>query len=224
MSSIKESLRNSSFAQRIGYVLGATYLVVGIAGFAVTGGVGFFATSGKPLIAFDLNPAHNIVHLLIGVALIGAARARDNVSRGVSTVIGAVYLLVGIAGLFIVGKGINILALNHADNGLHIASAAVLLVTGLGLIGRRKSADDTSVADVEPTASITQVATPARSAATTSPRVSAGSTVAKGGVYRCSCHQFAVLLEAGGTLPTCTVGRGHSYRYAGRPRSKSRAS
>ncbi len=35
--------RNRSVAQTIGYLFGATYLLVGLLGFAVTGGVGFAA-------------------------------------------------------------------------------------------------------------------------------------------------------------------------------------
>jgi hypothetical protein len=45
--------------------------------------------------------------------------------------VGAVYLLVGILGLFLVGSEANILALNSADNVLHFASAVVLLGIGL---------------------------------------------------------------------------------------------
>jgi hypothetical protein len=46
--------------------------------------------------------------------------------------VGAVYLAVGAAGLFLVGTEANIIALNGADNVLHFASALLLLGVGLG--------------------------------------------------------------------------------------------
>lgn len=46
-------------------------------------------------------------------------------------VFGAVYLAVGAIGLAAVGQGWNILAINHADNGLHFATAAVAIGVAL---------------------------------------------------------------------------------------------
>ncbi|WP_029290268.1 DUF4383 domain-containing protein [Cellulomonas sp. HZM] len=116
----------------VGTVFGAVYLLVGVAGFFVTSGVAFAATEGKALVVFDVNPLHNIVHLLIGALLFFAARASATASRAANTTVGAVYLLVGVLGLFLVGSGANILALNGADNVLHFASAVLLLAVGLG--------------------------------------------------------------------------------------------
>lgn len=115
----------------VGTIFGVVYLLVGLAGFVVTGGVSFAATEGEPLIVFDVNPLHNIVHLLIGAALLIAARSSVRAAKGMNTTIGAVYLLVGILGLFLVGSSANILALNGADNVLHFASAILLLGVGL---------------------------------------------------------------------------------------------
>ena len=116
----------------LGAVFGAVYLLVGLAGFFVTSGVAFAATTGKALIIFDVNPLHNIIHLLIGAALLLAATRSVPAARGVNTTVGAVYLLVGIVGLFLVGSSANIIALNGADNVLHLASAVLLLGVGLG--------------------------------------------------------------------------------------------
>ena len=115
----------------LGTIFGIVYLLVGVAGFFVTTGVSFVATEGKPLVVFDVNPLHNIVHLAIGAALFFAARASVSASKAVNTTVGAVYLLVGILGLFLVGSAANILALNGADNVLHFASAILLLGVGL---------------------------------------------------------------------------------------------
>ena len=57
-------------------VFGAVYVLVGLLGFAVTGGVGFIATEGGLLLGvFQVNPLHNIAHLLIGAALLIAGFA-----------------------------------------------------------------------------------------------------------------------------------------------------
>ena len=113
-------------------VFGAVYLLVGLLGFAVTGGVGFIATQGGLLLGiFEVNPLHNIAHLLIGAALLIAGLASTRAAKGVNITIGAVYLLLGIVGFFLVGTALNILALNTFDHFLHLASAIVLLGVGL---------------------------------------------------------------------------------------------
>ena len=112
-------------------VFGAVYLLVGLAGFAVTSGVGFFATKGPDLIIFAVNPLHNVIHLAIGAALLLAGLKSVPAARSVNTTVGAVYLLVGILGLFLLDSAANIIALNGADNVLHLASAILLLGVGL---------------------------------------------------------------------------------------------
>jgi hypothetical protein len=117
----------------VAVIFGAVYLLVGLLGFAVTGGVGFIATDGGLLLGiFEVNPLHNIAHLLIGAALLIAGLASVRAAKGVNVTIGAVYLLLGIVGFFLVGTAANILALNTADHFLHLASAIVLLGVGLG--------------------------------------------------------------------------------------------
>ncbi len=121
-----------SLAQIVGLVFGATYLLVGLVGFAVTTGVGFAADEGDLLLGlFEINPLHNIVHLLVGAALLWGAMKGTNAARAVNATVGATYLLVGIVGLFITDSEVNILAINHADNVLHLASAAILLTAGM---------------------------------------------------------------------------------------------
>lgn len=114
-------------------VFGAVYLLVGLLGFAVTGGVGFLATDGGLLLGvFAVNPLHNIAHLLIGAALLVAGLSNARAAKTVNIVVGAAYLLLGVAGFFLVGTPANILALNVPDHFLHLGSAIVLLGVGLG--------------------------------------------------------------------------------------------
>lgn len=116
----------------LGTLFGAVYVLVGLLGFAVTGGVGFLATEGGLLLGiFEVNPLHNIAHLLIGVALLIAGLSNARAAKSANTTVGAVYLLLGVVGFFIAGTALNILALNTADHFLHLASAIVLLGVGL---------------------------------------------------------------------------------------------
>lgn len=124
---------SSSPNRLVATIFGAVYLLVGLLGFAVTGGVGFISDQGGLLLGiFEVNPLHNVAHLLIGAALLVAGLANARAAKGVNTTVGAVYLLLGIVGFFLVGTAANILALNTADHFLHLASAVVLLGVGLG--------------------------------------------------------------------------------------------
>lgn len=115
----------------VAYVLGAVYLLLGLVGFAINSDFADKNTNDKLLGLFEINGLHNVVHLLIGVALLAAARAGYRAARSMNMAVGAVYLLVGIIGLFILNSSANILSLNAADNALHIGSAIVLLAVGL---------------------------------------------------------------------------------------------
>jgi len=126
----------SSPNRLVATIFGAVYILVGLLGFAVTGGVGFIATEGGLLLGiFEVNPLHNIAHLLIGAALLIAGIVSARAAKIVNIVVGATYLLLGIVGFFLVGTALNILALNTFDHFLHLASAIVLL--GVGLAAER---------------------------------------------------------------------------------------
>ena len=123
----------------VGVIFGAVYLLVGLLGFAATGGVGFVSTDGGLLLGvFEVNPLHNIVHLVIGAALLIAGVSSVRAAKGTNGTVGAVYLLVGIVGFFIADTAANILALNTADHILHLGSALVLL--GVSLAADKETA------------------------------------------------------------------------------------
>lgn len=114
-------------------IFGAVYVVVGLLGFVVTGGVQFLATQGGLLLGiFEVNPFHNVAHLLIGGALLIGGLSTVSAAKTVNTVIGAAYLALGVVGFFLVNTSLNVLALNTADHFLHLGSAIVLLGVGLG--------------------------------------------------------------------------------------------
>jgi uncharacterized protein DUF4383 len=122
--------------RRFAQVFGVVYVLVGLIGFVVTGFGGFASSEpGGSVLIFDVNPLHNLVHLAVGAAWL-ASSARVETARTISLVIGATYLAVAVLGLFITGNGdLNILALNQADNVLHLLSGALGLY--FGLAGRR---------------------------------------------------------------------------------------
>jgi Domain of unknown function (DUF4383) len=121
--------------QRFAQVFGAVYLLVGLLGFAFTGFANFAGTSDDKLLLFGVNPLHNIVHLAVGALWLASSRSEAG-ARTVSILIGAVYLVVGVLGLFVNGSSdLNLLNINQPDNALHLASAALGLY--FGLAGRR---------------------------------------------------------------------------------------
>lgn len=120
-------------ARNFGFIFGAAYIVVGLVGFALTGLSDFAASDGHMLLFFEVNPLHNIVHLLIGAGMVGAAFAGEFAARRVTALVVATYAVVGVLGFFLVDQeALNIFALNHADNALHLLSAA----TGLLVLTR----------------------------------------------------------------------------------------
>ncbi|NNC11584.1 DUF4383 domain-containing protein [Planctomonas sp. JC2975] len=115
-------------------IFGAVYLLVGVLGFFVTSGVGFVSAQGGLLLGiFEVNPLHNVAHLLIGAALLITGLISVPAAKAMNIIIGAAYLLLGIVGFFIVNTAANVLALNTPDHFLHLASAIVLLAVGLSM-------------------------------------------------------------------------------------------
>ena len=114
-------------------IFGAVYLLVGVLGLFVAGGNVIGEEGGLLLGVFQVNHLHNIALLLIVAALLNAGLRSTPPAKATNTTVGAVYLLLGIVGFFIVDTALNILALNTADHFLHLASAIVLLGTGLAL-------------------------------------------------------------------------------------------
>jgi len=117
-------------------VFGAVYTLVGLAGFFVS--ETFASTDDNTLLGFEVNHLHNIVHLLIGLALLGASRRTES-ARRLNMLIGGTYLVLGLIGWFITGTEANILALNSADHVLHLLSGAVLVAVAVGADKRART-------------------------------------------------------------------------------------
>lgn len=129
-------------------VFGIVYLLVGLLGFFWTTGTPFAGpgdgSSNLILGIFEVNPLHNVAHLLIGAALLIAGTANVGAAKATNTTIGAIYLVLGIVGFFLAANhdsALNFLSLNTPDQFLHLASAVLLLAVGLGADRRPAPAD-----------------------------------------------------------------------------------
>jgi hypothetical protein len=118
-------------SQLLALAIGAVYTLVGILGFLVTGLEDFAAETDKTLLGFELNPLHNLVHLVIGLAGLALWRRLDS-ARLYGWLLAAGYGATFVYGLLAVGnRDINLLSINDADNGLHLVSAIAGLAIAL---------------------------------------------------------------------------------------------
>jgi cyanate permease len=131
------STSRRSLNQTLALAFGAVYALVGVLGFFVSSDVDFAGKSGASLLGFDVNGLHNIVHLLIGVALIVASRTHA-VARSTNLTIGAVYLLLAALGPVINDTAVDIIGLNGPDHFLHAASG--LLLVAVSVVGDKRRA------------------------------------------------------------------------------------
>jgi glucose uptake protein GlcU len=123
--------------QALALAFGAVYALVGVLGFFVSSNVDFAGKNGASLLGFDVNGLHNIVHLLIGVALIAAARTHAS-AKATNLTIGAVYVLLAVLGPFINNTAVDIIGLNGPDHFLHLASGVLLV--GVALVADKARA------------------------------------------------------------------------------------
>jgi Domain of unknown function (DUF4383) len=131
-----------SLLQTAAFLVGATFLAVGILGFipGITthyGDLGFAGhdSSAKLLGLFQVSILHNIVHLLFGVAGLALSRTWDG-ARSFLVGGGVVYLALWIYGLAVdQTSSANFVPLNTADNWLHFVLGLGMVALGL-LLGR----------------------------------------------------------------------------------------
>src|SRR5918992_815140 len=130
--------RERTPGQLFALAFGVVYLAVGLLGFAVTGFDDFFSTrANEVLIVFPVNPAHNLVHILLGALWLGGSRTAAG-AKSVNTIIGAAYLLVFVLGLVGLLEWLSIESGLNADQVLHLASGAASLYFGTaGATARR---------------------------------------------------------------------------------------
>ncbi len=121
---------------------GAVYVVVGLLGFLVTGFSGFAEpNTNEHLLGFELNPFHNVGHLLTGMTglLLGRTLAGAR-AYGWVLVVSHIGLLA--FGLLYANQNtaLNFFSFNVPDNVLHVGVILVGLVIALLPAGRRRPA------------------------------------------------------------------------------------
>ena len=124
-------------------VVGAVFLLIGIAGFipGLTTDVNALLFAGQESAAlllgvFQVSILHNTVHLLFGAAGLWAATSFV-ASRNFLIWGGAVYALLWLYGLLVpVDSAANFVPMNDADDWLHLALAVGMILLGV-LLGRR---------------------------------------------------------------------------------------
>jgi uncharacterized membrane protein YuzA (DUF378 family) len=131
--------RGMTWPQMLAMAIGVVYTLVGIVGFFITGFDDFAAHTDEAILGFSINPLHNIVHLVIGLAGIALAR-KLSTARTYGWLLAVGYGAAFVYGLFAAGEDepLNFLSLNWADNWLHLASVIAGLVIALGPV---KTAD-----------------------------------------------------------------------------------
>ena len=125
----RTGLRTWTPAQRFAGLFGVVYLVVAVAGFAVTGFSDFAGHHSHTLLIFAVNPLHNTIHLVLAIAWLAAA-PRHSAARVVNVVIGVVLGLVTVLGFF---GGLGMLGMSglaDPDNFLHLITATLALYFG----------------------------------------------------------------------------------------------
>ena len=132
-SSESRTVAGRSLNSLVALVFGAVFVLVGLTGFLVSGGHPAVGDTGGALLGlFQVNVLHNLVHLGIGAALIAAGLRGDIAARAANRGFGVLYLVLFVAGLFLVGTALNIVALNGQDNVLHLVLGLALAGVGFG--------------------------------------------------------------------------------------------
>lgn len=114
----------------VALLFGAVLALVGVLGPVLAGPEG-------ELIIFGRNYLHDVVHLGSGVAGIAAGYyAGGKYAAAYNKIIGAVYALVTVLGFVFFSVFADLIALNTADNYLHLLLALVFLAVGFGFSAR----------------------------------------------------------------------------------------
>lgn len=125
---------SKSLAETLGPIFGLFYVVIGIAGFFVTGFTGLTENSSDELLGFAVNPFHNIVHLGIGLFLIIMTTSFTTaVAEGAVLGVGIFYIAAFAIGV-VAKDNLTILSMEGAgdlENFNHIVNGVALLTIGL---------------------------------------------------------------------------------------------
>jgi len=116
--------------KRLTMLFGAVFIVVGVLGFTVPGGMqmGDPATAPKLLGLFPVNLLHNVVHIAIGVWGLAAGRAYST-AVAYCKLVGFVYLALAALG-FVIPDAFGLIPIGGNDIWLHCLLGVVLVAVG----------------------------------------------------------------------------------------------
>lgn len=116
-------------AKWLALAVGIVYTLIGLVGFLVTGFDNFAASNTDEFLLgiFEVNPLHNIAHLVVGLIGLGMWRTLSG-ARSYGWLLLVIFGVLFLYGIVAAATPADILALNGADNVLH------LLTAGLGLV------------------------------------------------------------------------------------------
>jgi hypothetical protein len=128
------SSADKSLVQRVGPLVGAFYVLIGVVGFFITGFTNFVQFTGDRLIGFHINPFHNFVHLAIGAFLILMSMNKNKaVGEGAIMGVGLFYITAFVIGVYS-NDNLTIIGMRgagDAENFNHIVFGVLLLTVGL---------------------------------------------------------------------------------------------
>lgn len=103
-------------------ILGVVFLAIGVLGFVNNPLLGFF----------EVDALHNIIHILSGALALVAVSMGRGAMNTFSRVFGVIYGLVAVLGFVSGTTVLGLIAVNLADNVLHLVLAVVFLYLGFG--------------------------------------------------------------------------------------------
>ena len=112
----------TGLAKPVTWLFGLVFVVIGFLGFFMNPILGLF----------EVNSLHNLVHIASGVIALIAASMSVSASRSYLMIFGIAYAIVTIAGFLNFAPVTDVLAINSADNWLHLLITVVFLVVGFG--------------------------------------------------------------------------------------------
>jgi hypothetical protein len=120
-------------AKTLAIVFGVVFVLVGILGFMDNPLVGMEGL-------FQTDTLHDLVHLIIGVALLIVAFTAPAKSAGALKLFGIIYLVLAVLGFLTIsdgGKLLGLVTMNTADHWLHVVLGVALILAGMAGRGTR---------------------------------------------------------------------------------------
>jgi hypothetical protein len=113
--------------------VGAVVFGVGLGVFGVLGllnGLEFFSTTGRPVLGLSSNGALSVISLVVAVVLVAAGLRGGRTASTVLVVIGAAFVLSGLANSLVLNTSLNLLAFRIPNVVFSFVAGALLLFLG----------------------------------------------------------------------------------------------